>query len=226
MDDMLALPYEIHHLIFQGLSLEQLCALRGVSRESQAIVARTLRNRVEMHLSLLKQQRSEIQDQLNTREKVSAPNLRHYRSFLQQISLNEISEAMWYSSPPRELQIVCECLCILKLGNLCNRLEWRSTKVALSKYEFKHWLSNLKTNVQRIPIENVKRVENIIANDSSITYERLRDVSMAGYRLLIYVAATIQYAKLHNELRVLKNRLEEIDKRSSSLSRFLMICNF
>jgi hypothetical protein len=43
-----------------------------------------------------------------------------------------------------------------------------------------------------VPIEATLAVENIIRLDPFITYERLREVSLAGYRLLIKVAAALQ----------------------------------
>jgi hypothetical protein len=62
----------------------------------------------------------------------------------------------------------------------------------MQKSEFKAWFLNLNSAVNDVSIEATQQVENIIRLDPFITYERLREVSLAGYRLLIKVAAVLQ----------------------------------
>jgi hypothetical protein len=62
----------------------------------------------------------------------------------------------------------------------------------MQRYDFKRWFLALDTSVESIPMPATVFVEHIIRMDPLITYERLRDVSLAGYRLLIKVAAALQ----------------------------------
>jgi hypothetical protein len=43
-------------------------------------------------------------------------------------------------------------------------------------------------------------------SDPNITYERLREVSTAGYKMLIVVAAVLQYVGIAEDLRELKRK--------------------
>lgn len=104
-----------------------------------------------------------------------------------------MSEATWYTTPPCELQTVCECLCLLSMNqlpalptdltamtppstpliiNINNRLSWKTLKKMMMNYEFKSWIMNLRMNCETISLVNIKRVEEIIMNDDSITYPR------------------------------------------------------
>lgn len=85
-----------------------------------------------------------------------------------------------------------------------SRISWIDIRRILKRSDFKLWLANLAVNVEFIDIKYVlmnscsivylyfkflsclnrdtKKVEQIIRVDPLITYERLREVSMAAYR--------------------------------------------
>ncbi|KAJ3214987.1 hypothetical protein HDU67_001004, partial [Dinochytrium kinnereticum] len=92
-------------------------------------------------------------------------------------------------------------------------MSWSQIKKTMTRYDFKTWLTNLRVGVDYIPFPNVKRVERIIMMDPNVTYERLREVSMAGYKLLIIVAACLQYCAISEDLRVRRRDMVALEKR-------------
>ncbi|TPX31541.1 hypothetical protein SmJEL517_g05168 [Synchytrium microbalum] len=100
-------------------------------------------------------------------------------------------------------------------------MSWSSLKKLMTRYDFRTWLTNLRAGVDYIPISNVRRVERIIMLDPTITYENLRQVSMAGYKLLIIVAAVLQYCTIAEDLRVKRRELSNLDRKFTRCKLFL-----
>jgi hypothetical protein len=70
-------------------------------------------------------------------------------------------------------------------------------------------------------LEDTHKVENMIRFDATITYERLRDISLAGYRLLILVAASIQFSLINNRLEEKKMKTEALLHKLVNTSKFM-----
>jgi hypothetical protein len=211
-------PNEIYMLILKNSNVKELASLRLVSHLIKDLAEILLSSRLAI---IIKDQTNTFDEASTTYTKMHAqlnPQLLHYKTFLQNLSANEIMECTWYSSPPAELATVCACLCILKQGDKPSsraaladpRVEkhswsWSDCKKTMGRYDFKNWFMSLNESVRNVSFENIRKVERIIQQDQSITYERLREVSTAGYKLLIVVAAVLQYvsvAKDLNEKRV------------------------
>ncbi|KAJ3268836.1 hypothetical protein HDV01_002155 [Terramyces sp. JEL0728] len=174
------------------------------------------------------------QDCIYTREKqlehnqmkiVKRPLLVHFREFLTAPSTAEnLTEVTWFANAPPEVQVVCECLCRLKGGiDLPDdvRMPWGDIRRIMKKQDFKMWLMCLSTNVDFVSIIDIKKVEQIIRMDPMITYERLREVSMSGYRLLILIAASLQYATNADELSRKRVECEIAEAKLDVFSRFM-----
>ncbi|KAJ3255819.1 hypothetical protein HDU77_003507 [Chytriomyces hyalinus] len=295
-------PNELLLLVCSRLPTNSLLTMRGVTRRLGALASLVLRDRMRISVDSIAQMLSTLEQQHSLVEEEKRPHLRHYKQFVRNISMNDITEAIWYATPPEELKTVCECLCILKgsmsslqfsprrsflhptdvshtsssastyphnnnsditdsiesslrtlsliapsaesatqsfapsppssLSNSGTTLQqhmqlqlqqptppaamqllytedpsvgvpqtWASIKKNMSRYEFKNWVLNLRSNVDKIPYAAVKRVEYMIMHDQSITYERLREVSRPGYSLLIVVAACLQYGNISEEVK-------------------------
>ncbi|KAI8808489.1 hypothetical protein BJ742DRAFT_668086, partial [Cladochytrium replicatum] len=240
------LPNELLLLVFAKTDTSVLLTMRYSSTRMKRLVEVVLASRLESTTTELSVRRTLSAKRFFEAEKVKRPHLRHYRQFLRNISTNEITEATWYTTPPPELQTVCECLCILKgtnsfsvgMGNngtatttstsspgrsRTPSMTWPTIKKLMTRYDFKTWLTNLRMGVDHIPYAAAKRVERIIMLDPSITYERLRDVSMAGHKLLIIVAACLQYCTISEDLRIKSRELSTID-RSLDRAALLLEC--
>ncbi|KAJ3155741.1 hypothetical protein HDU86_004210 [Geranomyces michiganensis] len=100
-------------------------------------------------------------------------------------------------------------------------LPWSTIKKMMGRYEFKTWLLNLQTNVDSIPHNSIRIVEHIIMIDPNINYDHVRDVSLAGYRLLILVAACLQYANINGDLKAKNVAMLKVQKTLSNYRSFI-----
>ncbi|KAI9345246.1 hypothetical protein BDR26DRAFT_794210, partial [Obelidium mucronatum] len=224
------LPNELLLLVCHQMPSPSLLQMRLVGKRMQSLANIILRDRMRTAVETLEASLKTLGQEHDLLEVEKRPHLRHYKQFLRNISMNDLTEAIWYATPPEELKTVCECLCILKgppvtIPVLSKRAEgtsnfaafepqtWASIKKQMTRYDFKNWVSNLRSNVDKIPYAAIKRVEYIIMHDQNITYERLREVSRPGYSLLIVVAACLQYGNISEEVKVKLRELVTVEER-------------
>ena len=210
----LVLPNELWMHVFSLAPSKTLQQCRLVNQEWKSMANIVLAKRLAAPLAALKEQSAALNQQYKQMLATKTPHLNHYQEFLVQAAQSDISEVIWYNTPPPELSTVCECLVRLRdpgLAVIPGPLSWSTIKRTMSKYEFKTWFVNLRNSVKTVQMKSVTDVENIIRSDPLITYERLRDVSMAGYRLLIQIAAALQHCNIENELRVLDTERAGVD---------------
>jgi hypothetical protein len=209
---MYKLPNEIWMLILRVTDSASMLQLRMANQAFHNMVNHVLLKRTSMPLLSLQSQSMLLNAQYQDLLLLKTPHLDHFIEFLTNGTSGEISEVTWFVSPPDELETVCECLVRLMDPTLIHvtSLTWFEIKRIMAKREFKSWFIDLAVTVKNIQIDCIKSVENIIRLDPFITYERLRDVSMAGYRLLIKVAACLQYGNIQNELSLKLNEAEQI----------------
>ncbi|KAJ3090178.1 hypothetical protein HK102_004483 [Quaeritorhiza haematococci] len=220
----LRLPNELLLGILSYLPTQTLATVRSVSRRLKSLSELFLIRTFSYRVSDLTIEKESWDRKYTLLMAGKEPHLLHYRGFLNGLGNSEVTEVSWYASPPQELMTVCECLCILKEGTLRTRggrLPWPTVKKIMSRYDFKMWLANLREGVERIDMAAVRVVEEIIRSDHSITYERLREVSMPGYKLLIVVAACLQYCGVADELKACKRVLTGVDRRLKRANMFL-----
>lgn len=162
----------------------------------------------------------------NQLKSIKMPQLDHFKQFLlSPNTMENLNEIIWYTNAQVEVQSVCECLVRLfgafpELDST-SRISWIDMRRILKRSDFKLWLANLAVNVEFIDIKDTKKVEQIIRVDPLITYERLREVSMAAYRLLILVAASLQHSTISHELDQANLDCKKVQKRLQNASQFL-----
>jgi hypothetical protein len=204
------LPQELWLAVFQNLPAVALLNTRTVSKKWKALSNAVLAERLRSPLVDLSIKARQARLELKALKVEREPQLDHYREFLTAPGNAEnLSEVLWYSNVPPEVQTVCECLVRLRGGIALpdsERMAWADIKRIMKKSDFKLWLHCISTNVEFVNISDTRKVEQIIRLDPTITYERLRDVSMAGYRLLIVVAASLQFSSISDEISTLNQK--------------------
>ncbi|KAJ3386574.1 hypothetical protein HDU92_002386 [Lobulomyces angularis] len=232
---LLNLPSEIILLIFKNLSIVELKKARLLSKYLKSFTNYILNSRLTQINENLEKDLKKSSTSYKELEFSLTPHLSHYRNFLRNLTSNEVTEATWYSSPPAELHTVCTCLCILKFGksilkpnaNLDNptgsMLGWLEVKKLMGKYSFKNWFQDLRITVEKIKFENIKIVEKLIQQDLNITYERLREVSQPGYKMLIVVAAVLQFGIVNEDILTERRIKVSLEKRLEGLGKYLEV---
>lgn len=213
------LPNELIIIILSKLSNQELASIRLVNKVVGKLAETVLITRLQIIINALTVENAQLEAAYEEMYTTKKPQLRHFRGFLRNLPSTYLTEVTWYTSPPQELLSVAECLCILKNGPLSSEPgldKWTEIKRQISRYDFKTWFLNLRKNVENLDISNVITVQNIIMHDPTITYERLREVSIAGYHLLIVVAASLQFGTIVKDLKLKKI---EMIRSQNKLSR-------
>jgi F-box domain len=211
--------------IFAQVPVEGLLKTRLVCRKWKAFSNDKLLNILEPKYFDMMFLTKQAEAKSLTIKKEKKPLLDHYKDFLTVPTIQEnLNEVIWYSSAPYEVQAVVECLVRLKGGITVDRDEritWADLKKILKSFDFKLWMTSLATNVEFIDISDTATVEHIIRVEPLITYERLRAVSMAGYRLLILVAASLQFSSISNEVKLVETNAKALGNQLDRQALFL-----
>jgi hypothetical protein len=219
------MPRELWLEIFEFCSVASLLNARSVNKAwnvlANDILAARLKNEL---LEVCVLSRNQEIDYKAIKQNCEA-ELGHYRDFLNVPgTVENLSEVISYINVQHEVQMVCECLVRLRGGvatPYTERMTWKDIRTRMKKSDFKIWLYNLSINVEFIDLEDIHKVENMIRFDVTITYERLRDISLAGYRLLILVAACIQFSIVSNRLSEKKVKTEALQRKLVNASKFM-----
>lgn len=218
------LPDELLLIILKYLSNADLLQTRSVNMHVGGISQEILRFRTKSRMQALNSEFIEIQSTYQDMVDEKKPRLDHFRAFLQELPPTHIQEASWYTAVPHELSIICECLVILKQGPLKTATpveKWAEIKKIMTRYEFKSWYINLKENVEDLEMEYVTIVQNIIMHDPSITYERVHEVSICGYQILIAIAASLQFATISQDMKMVKTKMYMLKNSVQKSMKFL-----
>lgn len=221
----ISLPMELYYEILKYCTTKSLLQFRLVSKSTMAIANSLLCKSLLVPFIDLSIKTRTLEIEYNSAQDTQRPLLEHYRGFLNPPTLNDdLTEVVWYTNVREELKVVLECLCRLKGGVMLpdnERMHWPEIKNMLKKSDFRLWISSLLTNVEFIKILDTKKVEQIIRVDPLITYERLREVSTAGYRLLIVVAACLQFSSISYELTGKQEKFETSIFLQKRMAQFL-----
>ena len=217
------LPNELLLDIFSYLSESSLNQVRLINKRCTPLSSSILIQRYTCILNSIDVDLDRAEKDYTLLQASSDPQLSHYRQFVTNLSTNDIKECIWYATPSKELSTVCECLVRLNGAESDGPMLWPQIRKHLSRFDFKQWYINLKDQVDSIRYVDMKKVERIIMLDHDITYERLRGVSMAGYRLLIAIAACIQYCTISHTLKKTKRAVQELSRQKKAACMFLLL---
>ncbi|ORX45970.1 hypothetical protein BCR36DRAFT_332447 [Piromyces finnis] len=134
------------------------------------------------------------------------PALEEAKLALNNLSSAEITEIRSFAKPPKEVQKVCECICVIK-G--IKDISWKSAKTMMSQVDFKSSLSNL--DIDNISGQQLKSVKAII-REMDIQPARMKEISSAGAGLLQFVNAVVGYCNVAKQIQPKRNAVAALEK--------------
>jgi hypothetical protein len=218
------LPDELLLMIIHQLPNVEVLNMRAVNKHIGRVAQEIIRNRTNKRVQYLAIQTTSIECAYQEMLQIKKPQMDHFSQFLRAASNNQLQELSSYSTVPKELQIVGECLVTLKQGPLQatnQRDKWVEIRRTISRFEFKTWFLNLQSNLDSLDMVNVQIVREILMTNPDITYERVHEISVCGYNLLILIAASLQYAVISQELKVLLTEMKLAQEKSAKALVFL-----
>lgn len=134
------------------------------------------------------------------------PALEEARLALNNLSSSEITEIRSFAKPPREVQKVCECICVLKS---IKDISWKSAKGMMSQADFKSSLTTM--DVDAISSNQVKMVKQIL-REMDVSFERMMEISSAGAGLLKFVLAVVGYCNVAKTIQPKRMALAQLER--------------
>ncbi|KAJ3321068.1 Dynein heavy chain 10, axonemal [Boothiomyces sp. JEL0866] len=134
------------------------------------------------------------------------PALEQARLALANLSSSEITEIRSFAKPPKEVQKVCECICVIK--NIKD-VSWKSAKAMMSQSDFKSSLQGL--DVDAISSNQIKLVKNIL-REMDVSVSRMQEISSAGAGLLTFVLAVVGYCNVAKQIAPKRAAVASLEK--------------
>ncbi|KAI8916282.1 dynein heavy chain and region D6 of dynein motor-domain-containing protein [Gorgonomyces haynaldii] len=134
------------------------------------------------------------------------PALEEARLALANLSSSEITEIRSFAKPPKEVQKVCECICVIK--NIKD-VSWKSAKGMMSASDFKSSLQGL--DVDGISSNQIKLVRNIL-REMDVSVQRMQEISSAGAGLLKFVLAVVGYCNVAKQIAPKRQAVASLEK--------------
>ncbi|KAI8825885.1 dynein heavy chain and region D6 of dynein motor-domain-containing protein [Fimicolochytrium jonesii] len=199
------------------------------SSTKQAEEKKDLAQKKEVELDAQNTQIAKDKEEAEVALEEALPALEEARIALQNLSSSEITEIRSFAKPPKEVQKVCECICVIK-G--IKDISWKSAKAMMSATDFKSSLQAL--DVDGITSTQTKAVKGIL-KEMDVSLQRMTEISAAGAGLLKFVLAVMGYcsvaktiapkraavATLEKNLALSKNEFEKITRELKRLNEQL-----
>ncbi|KPJ14719.1 Dynein heavy chain 10, axonemal [Papilio machaon] len=167
-------------------------------------------------------QQSEViaEEKAEAEEALSAalPALEAARLALADLDKNDITEIRSFATPPEAVQVVCECVVIIR-G--IKDVSWKGAKGMMADPNF---LRNLQEmNCDLITQAQVKAVKAHMKKSKKL--DTMQQISKAGYGLLKFVIAVLGYCAVYKEVKPKKDKVEALEKEYTEAVNYLASLN-
>ncbi|KAB0803715.1 hypothetical protein PPYR_00685 [Photinus pyralis] len=155
-------------------------------------------------------------EQADAEEALSAalPALEMARLALAELDKSDITEIRSFATPPEAVQIVCECVVIIR-G--IKEVSWKSAKGMMSDPSFLRTLQELNCDV--ITQNQVKAVKAHLTKSKKL--DDMQNISKAGFGLLKFVQAVLGYCAVFKEVKPKKERVEQLQREFDAAKKSL-----
>ncbi|KAF2892470.1 hypothetical protein ILUMI_13689 [Ignelater luminosus] len=155
-------------------------------------------------------------EQADAEEALSAamPALEMARLALAELDKSDITEIRSFATPPEAVQVVCECVVIIR-G--IKEVSWKSAKGMMSDPSFLRQLQEM--NCDLITQAQVRAVKAHLKKSNKL--DDMANISKAGFGLLKFVYAVLGYCAVYREVKPKKERVEQLQREYDSAKRSL-----
>ncbi|CAK1584360.1 unnamed protein product [Parnassius mnemosyne] len=163
---------------------------------------------------VIAEEKSEAEEALSA----ALPALEAARLALSDLDKNDITEIRSFATPPEAVQVVCECVAIIR-G--VKDVSWKGAKGMMADPNF---LRNLQEmNCDLITQAQVKAVKAHMKKSKKL--DTMQQISKAGYGLLKFVTAVLGYCAVYKEVKPKKDKVEALEKEYTEAVNYLASLN-
>ncbi|XP_055696351.1 dynein axonemal heavy chain 10 [Lutzomyia longipalpis] len=156
----------------------------------------------------VKERTKQIELEKTTAEEVlmaAIPLLEKARLALGDLEKSDITEIRSFATPPEAIQVLCECLLILKGAK---DVSWKAARTVMAEADF---LKNLQEmNCDTITQKQLTAVKNHMKKTTKM--EDMKAISKTGYGLLMFLKAVIQYCEMVREVKPVQERVKKLEQ--------------
>nr|XP_057927446.1 dynein axonemal heavy chain 10-like isoform X3 [Doryrhamphus excisus] len=134
------------------------------------------------------------------------PALEAARIALQDLDKSDVTEIRSFAKPPKQVQVVCECILVL-----CKKKEinWQAAKAMMSDPGFLRSL--MEMDCDAIGSQQVKTVKGFLKNLST-TLEEMQSISKAGSGMFKFVEAVVGYCEVAKEIKPKRDKVARLER--------------
>uniref|UniRef100_A0A182IR22 AAA+ ATPase domain-containing protein n=1 Tax=Anopheles atroparvus TaxID=41427 RepID=A0A182IR22_ANOAO len=166
---------------------------------------------VEQQKKIITVEKAEAEEALAA----ALPALEVARLALSDLEKSDITEIRSFATPPEPVQVVCECVAIIKGYK---DISWKTAKGMMSEGSFLRSLQELDCDAI-----TQKQVATVRANmKRSQKLEEMQSISKAGYGLLKFVRAVLGYCDVFKEIKPKKDRVAFLESELNGQIRLLV----
>lgn len=142
------------------------------------------------------------------------PALEVARLALSDLDKSDITEIRSFATPPEAVQVVCECVAIVKGFK---EISWKTAKGMMSE-------GNFLRSLQELDCDQIsqKQVASVRAHmKKSQKLDDMQSISKAGFGLLKFVRAVLGYCDVYREVKPKKDRVAYLEAELDSQMKLL-----
>ncbi|XP_077015711.1 dynein axonemal heavy chain 10 isoform X3 [Tamandua tetradactyla] len=125
---------------------------------------------------------------------------------LQKLDKSDVTEIRSFAKPPKQVQIVCECILIMKGYK---ELNWKTAKGMMSDPNFLRSL--MEMDFDSISQSQVKNIRGLLRTLNT-TIEEMEAVSKAGLGMLKFVEAVMGYCDVFREIKPKREKVARLER--------------
>ncbi|XP_041853005.1 dynein heavy chain 10, axonemal [Melanotaenia boesemani] len=134
------------------------------------------------------------------------PALEAARNALQDLEKSDVTEIRSFAKPPKQVQVVCECILVLRGYK---EISWQSARGMMSEANFLRSL--MEMDCDSISNNQVRTVKGFLKN-SQTTLKEMQAISKAGSGMLKFVEAIIGYCDVAREIKPKREKVARLEK--------------
>ncbi|XP_069379878.1 dynein axonemal heavy chain 10 isoform X1 [Paralichthys olivaceus] len=134
------------------------------------------------------------------------PALEAARNALQGLEKSDVTEIRSFAKPPKQVQMVCECILVLRGYKEIN---WQSAKGMMSETNFLRSL--MEMDCDSINSSQVRTVKGFLKNLRT-TLEEMQAISKAGSGMLKFVEAIVGYCDVAKQIKPKREKVAHLEK--------------
>ncbi|XP_078791125.1 dynein axonemal heavy chain 10 isoform X3 [Oryzias latipes] len=134
------------------------------------------------------------------------PTLKEARKALEELDATDIVEIRSFAKPPKQVQVVCECILVLR-GK--KELNWLTAKKMMSEAGFLHSL--MQMDCDSISNSHISTIKDFLKNLQT-SVEEMQSISKAGSGILKFVESFMSYWDIAKEVQPKKDQVKRLEK--------------